>query len=115
MAMPSVATAVADSRTSFAATRKEVPVEFQELMRLRYGRTAVRRTRPDDIGALLRAAQGAIGSRMASADVVRRIGTHHPDSLWTFCGRNDRIIGYLAMLMLNRVGLEALLSDRMDH
>jgi hypothetical protein len=112
--MPSVATAVAGSRTVFARCRKAVPVEFQQLMRLRRGRTSVRRTRSEDIPPLLTAAQLVIASRMASEHVVRRIADHHPDSLWTLCDRNDRIVGYVAMLMLNRVGLEALLSDRID-
>jgi hypothetical protein len=50
---------------------------------------------------------------MASEEVVRRIAAQHPDALWTF-SRRDRVVGYLAMLMLNRLGLEALFSDRID-
>jgi hypothetical protein len=71
----------------------------------------VRRTSRDDIGPLYREVQAAIGGKMASEEVV--IAAHHPDALWTF-SRNDRLVGCLAMLMLNRVGLQALLSDRID-
>src|SRR5207248_3956603 len=43
MAMPSVAAAVAGRRGSFAPSRKNNSEEFQAVMRIRSGRTAVRR------------------------------------------------------------------------
>jgi hypothetical protein len=41
---------------------------------------------------------------------VTRVVAQHPDSAWTFV-RNGRVVGCLAMLMLNGTGLEALLAD----
>jgi hypothetical protein len=111
--MPSVAAGVVDSRSAFALQPREIPQEFQDIMRLRSGRTVVRRIRPEDIGPLLAAARRVIGARMASEEVVRRIAASQPDALWTFC-RKDRVVGYLAMLMLNCNGLEVLLSDTFD-
>jgi len=50
---------------------------------------------------------------MASEEVVRRVAAQNPNALWSF-SRSDRLVGYLAMLMLNHLGLEALLRDRID-
>jgi hypothetical protein len=113
MAMPSVSTAFAGGREFFAPCFERNRLEFQGVTGLRSGRTMVTRTCPDEIALILKAAQMAIGTAMAPEAVVRRVAAHHPDALWSF-SRNERLVGCLAMLMLNEPGLEALLSDNMD-
>ena len=108
--MPSVAASVASGRDWSAPQRTENAEEFHAFTALRSGRTAVRRTRPEEIGPLLSAARTAIGAAMASEAVVTRVVMQHPDSAWTFV-RNGRLVGCLAMLMLTGTGLTALLSD----
>jgi hypothetical protein len=54
-----------------------------------------------------------MGVTLARKDMVTRIACGNPDSVWVF-RRRERIVGGFAMLMLNRVGLSALLSDGFD-
>jgi len=110
MAMPSVAVTTASGDTRSLPLRSENSVEFQSITALRPGRTVARRTTVDEIRPLLVAARTAIGADIASEAVVTRVVTQHPDSAWTFV-RKGRLVGGLAMLMLNAAGLEALLSD----
>ena len=111
--MPSVATTASGDRGSFAPCGPKKIEEFHGITALRSGRTVVRRTWPDDIPPLLQAAQAAMRTALASETVVKRVAAQHPDAFWTFL-RNDRLVGFLAMLMLNRAGLEALLSGHID-
>jgi hypothetical protein len=110
MAMPSVAATTASGDTRLLPLRSDNSVEFQCVTALRSGRTVARRTTVEEIRPLLVAARTAIGADIASETVVTRVVTQHPDSAWTFV-RNGRLVGGLAMLMLNGAGLEALLSD----
>lgn len=109
--MPSVAAIVASGEGRFSPQSNHNLEEFQILMGLRSGRTAVRRTRIEEIGLLLGAARAAIGGAIASEAAVTRVIIRHPDAAWTFV-RNGRLVGGLAMLMLNAAGFRALLSDR---
>jgi hypothetical protein len=75
--------------------------------------TEVRRARPEEVRQLMQLAQVLIGGQLAAEYVVRRVVARHPDSLWTFV-RDHRLIGGLAMLILNASGLEALLTGAFD-
>ena len=108
--MPSVATTVASGEGRFSPQSYENLEEFQVVKALRSGRTAVRRTRVEEVGLLLAAARTAIGGAIASEAVVTRVVAQNPDSAWTFI-RRGRLVGGLAMLMLNVAGLRALLLD----
>jgi hypothetical protein len=111
--MPSVTTAFAGDGNYVAPLFAENPQEFQAVIALRSGRTAVRRLRLDEIGPLLEAARTAIGTGMAAEEVVERVALQQPDALWAFT-RNHRLVGCLALLMLNAAGVEALLSGGVD-
>ncbi len=111
--MPSVMTAFAGGGDYVAPFFARNPQEFQRVIALRSGRTAVRRLRLDEIGPLLEAARTAIGTGMAAEEVVERVVLQQPDALWAFT-RNQRLVGCLALLMLNAAGVEALLSGRVD-
>jgi hypothetical protein len=66
-----------------------------------------------DIPNLLRIAGAAMGVSLASEDVVTRIACAHPHAVWSF-RRNERVVGGVALLMLNASGLAALLQDSFD-
>lgn len=111
--MPSVAATVASGEVWSSLHSDQKSAEFQLVTSLRSGRTVARRTRVEEIGVLLAAARESIGGTLASEATVARVITQHPDSAWSFL-RNGRLVGGLAMLMLNRAGLRVLLSDRFD-
>ncbi len=75
--------------------------------------TKVRRESPQDVRPLLELAQALIGGQLAAEDVVRTVAARHPDTLWTFV-RDSRVVGGLAMLILNAAGLRALLTGTID-
>jgi hypothetical protein len=79
----------------------------------RFGATVVRKALPRDVAPVLEVAEALIGGTQATRDIIRRVLARRPDSLWTFL-RNERVVGGFAMLMLNPVGLEALLAATMD-
>src|SRR5919108_2736307 len=100
MAMPSVTNALAGGGGSVAPRFAKKPQEFQSVIAVRSGRTAIRPLRLDEIRPLLRAARSAIGTAMADEEVVERVAIKQPDALWAFT-RNQRLVGFLALLMLN--------------
>jgi hypothetical protein len=76
-------------------------------------RVEARRGRIGDIPLLLRYAEAAMGVALAPEATAARIACAHPDSLWSFW-RHDRLVGGVALLMLNSRGLAALLDDSVD-
>ncbi len=76
--------------------------------------TVVRREAGDGVAPLLQLAGTLIGVELATEDVVRRVLAYHPDTLWAFT-RHRRLVGGAAMLMLNAIGLEALLAGTLNH
>lgn len=71
--------------------------------------------RADDetLERLLGRAGSAIG-RLAAKDVVRRIATANPDSLWVFSRQGSELAeGFQALLMLNEEGRRALIEGRL--
>jgi hypothetical protein len=106
------ATAVANARDC-APQQVKPPRDLDRLTAPPCAACKVRRARPDDAGQLLALARVLIGGQLAAEAVVRAVAARHPDSLWTFL-RDDRLIGGLAMLILNGVGLKALLCGTID-
>jgi hypothetical protein len=78
-----------------------------------FGTAVVRKAQPEDVGLLIDLAESLIGGELASEAVVRRVVAWRADSLWAFL-RNGRVVGGFAMLMLNPMGLNALLAATMD-
>ncbi len=76
-------------------------------------RVEARRGQIHDIPLLLHYAEAAMGVSLASEATVARIACAHPDALWSFW-RHGRLVGGVALLMLNSRGLRALLDDRFD-
>jgi hypothetical protein len=76
-------------------------------------RVDARRGQIGDIPLLLRYAEAAMGVPLAPEATVARIACAHPDSVWSFW-RHDRLVGGVALLMLNCRGLAALLDDSLD-
>jgi hypothetical protein len=111
--MPSVTNALAGGGGSVAPRFAKKLQEFQSVIAVRSGRTAVRALRLEEIRPILQAARTAIGTAMADEEVVERVALKQPDALWAFI-RNQHLVGCLALLMLNAAGVEALLSDRID-
>jgi hypothetical protein len=88
--------------------------DFDLVVPPRFGRTVARRARPGEIGPTMAAAATAIDHmRAATRDVVARVASQNPDSLWVFI-REGLLVGCSAMMMLNEDGLEALLSGAID-
>jgi len=76
-------------------------------------RIDARRGQIGDIPPLLRYAETAMGVPLAPEATVTRIARAHPDSVWSFW-RRERLVGGVALLMLNAHGLAALLDDSLD-
>lgn len=76
-------------------------------------RVDARRGQIGDIPLLLRYAEAAMGVALAPEATVARIACAHPDSVWSFW-RHDRLVGGVALLMLNSRGVAALLDDSFD-
>lgn len=66
-----------------------------------------------DIPYLLGLAEAAMGVSLASEAVIARIACEHPHAVWSF-RRRERVVGGVALLMLNPSGLTALLRDDFD-
>jgi hypothetical protein len=77
------------------------------------GATIVSRARSQDVHPLVEVAKVLIGGQLAGEEVVRRVWSRQPDSLWAFF-RDGQIVGGFAMFMLNAVGVEALLAGKLD-
>lgn len=75
--------------------------------------TFVRRARDADIHALVEAAKALIPGKLADEEVVRRVWSRQPDSLWGFF-QNGTIVGGFAMFMLSAIGVEALMAGKVD-
>jgi hypothetical protein len=102
------------SRPLCAPQRTPGPRDFDHVLAPRFGRTVARRVRRGEIGPTLATAAAAIDRlRAASRDVVVRVVAHNPDSLWVFT-RHGTLVGFMAMMLFNEEGLEALLGDRVD-
>jgi hypothetical protein len=71
-------------------------------------RVVAARVCPEELGTLLSVAGRAVGTALATKDSVARIATAHPDAVWTF-KLHGRIVGGVALLMLNPEGMQALL------
>jgi hypothetical protein len=76
-------------------------------------RVDARRGQMADIPLLLHYAEAAMGVPLAPEATVARIACAHRDSLWVYW-RHDRLVGGVALLMLNRRGLAALLDGSID-
>jgi len=96
-----------------APQQKRAPRELDRAAEPEFGATTVREVLPEEIAPLLALAETLIGGELASEGVIRRVVAWRPDSLWTFL-RDGRVVGGLAMLMLNAQGRNALLAARMD-
>jgi predicted GNAT family N-acyltransferase len=74
---------------------------------------------PAEIGALLLRASRDLKA-LAGADVVCRVMSQNPDSLWAFARRDrfdaaaPKAEGFLALLMLNRQGMRELIAGTLD-
>lgn len=110
--MPSGAT-VPEWNTPSCAPQQPVK-DFDRVMPPRFSRTVARRARPGEIGATMATATNAINRmRAATRDVVARVVSQNPDSLWVFT-REGLLVGCSALMMLNADGLAALLSGHID-
>ena len=109
--MAPVATSVA-GEGACAPQQSRPPRELDLAVAPGFGATIVRMVRSEDIGPLLGLAEALIGG-LASEHVVRRVVARRPDSLWTFL-HDGRMVGGLAMLMLNPQGRDALLAGHVD-
>lgn len=76
-------------------------------------RVDARRCQTGDIPLLLRYAEAAMGVPLAPEATTARIACAHPDSLWSFW-LGDRLVGGVALLMLNQGGLDGLIDDSVD-
>jgi hypothetical protein len=88
--------------------------DFDRIVAPRFGRTVARRARMGEIGPTVATAANAI-QRMSAAtrEVVARVVSQNPDSLWVFV-RDGLVVGCTAMMMLNEAGLEALLAGEIN-
>jgi hypothetical protein len=112
--MLSTAEGYSPDANSFAAQRSARPgKEFDLVAPPVRRRVEASHARSEDISVLLENAKVAMGVALAREDVVARIACDNPDSVWVF-RRRGRIVGGFAMLMLNRVGLSALLANKCD-
>ena len=73
----------------------------------------VRHAESEDLGRLLELARVRIGGGLATEATVRRVMARRSDSLWSFSDAG-RIVGGLAMLLLNRAGAKALLAGSIN-
>jgi len=76
-------------------------------------RVLVRRADAADLDPLLSFASNAVGSALAPKEVVARVAAAHPDTVWVF-KLDGKIVGGMALLMLNAEGLQALLCGTID-
>jgi hypothetical protein len=99
------------TRTPETGTSRRKDLDFIRIP----GRARVLARRADaaDLDSLLSFASGAVGSALASKEVVARITAAHPDSVWMF-KLDGKIVGGVALLMLNDEGLQALLCGSID-
>ncbi|QPC41905.1 hypothetical protein HW532_03730 [Kaustia mangrovi] len=78
----------------------------------------VRQLREEDFDPLYDLAERYFGGAIASREVVRGIVRHNPESAYAIGRMTDdgafRAFGYVALLMLNARGLEALISGALD-
>jgi hypothetical protein len=76
-------------------------------------RLVVAPSRPEEIQPLVELAERATGVELAAPAVVTRVSEFNRESLWTF-RRHGRIVGGIALLLLNGQGLSALLTNTLD-
>lgn len=76
-------------------------------------RILARRVGPEELEPLLSVANSAVGSALAAKEVVAGIAAAHPDAVWAF-KLDGKIVGGVALLMLNAEGLDALLCGAID-
>ena len=107
--------ATAPASSPFCAPQRNPrPRDFDQVVVPRFGRTVARRVRRGEIGPTMMTAATAIDRlRVASREVITRVVSHNPDSLWVFV-RHGILVGFMAMIMFNEEGLEALLEDRVN-
>ena len=110
--MAPVATFIASERL-FAPQQNQSPRELDQAVAPYLSGTIVRMARNEDFRSLLQLAQTLIGGEHATENTVRRVALHRPDSIWSFM-QGSRIVGVFAMLLLNRVGVRALLAKEMN-
>ena len=67
-----------------------------------------------ELGRLVGLAAGAIPSLAAAEPIVRNVHRHNSDSIWSVRSRNGAAVGVFAMLLLNRRGLQSMLSRKFD-
>lgn len=75
--------------------------------------TVVARARAHEVHPLVEVAKALIGGKLAEEEVVYRVWSKQPDSLWAFL-RDGQMVGGFAMFMLNAVGARALLDGNLD-
>lgn len=95
-----------NSNESFAARR-----DFDFIPRR--PEVAVAPAVPNDIGDLARMARALIPDITATGTQLSHAASRDPDSILTFKTRG-RLVGGIAFLFLNRIGLELLLRGRLD-
>jgi hypothetical protein len=97
-----------------APQRTPGPRDFDQVVAPRFGRTVARRVRRGEIGLTLATAASAIDRlRVASRESVSRVVSRNPDALWVFI-RHGTLVGFMAMMMFNEEGLQALLGNRVN-
>jgi hypothetical protein len=79
----------------------------------RRARIVAARVGPEELETLLSVASSAVGTALAAKETVSRIATAHPDAVWTF-KLHGRIVGGVALLMLNAEGVTALRDGTID-
>ena len=82
--------------------------EFDSLEPSKNSKIHVRNAEPANLAEACRIGNDEIPGGVASIPLVRDVITHNPDNAYMFY-RNDRIVGFYAMLMLTPIGLEQLL------
>jgi hypothetical protein len=109
MALPSTARHDDHCALQYKGRTKEF-----DLVSVRANRTLARPATLGDVRAAVATVGDAIkGVHTAAPQVVGRVVMQNPDSLWVFV-RDAKFVGCVAMLMLNRKGLDALVADSID-
>ncbi|MGD0142817.1 MAG: N-acetyltransferase [Rhizomicrobium sp.] len=79
---------------------------------------AVSRLPESWIGEFVAVTTSRLGSDTASEEILRRVQSHNPDSIWGIFSRDDsgehRLAGHYSFLLLNAAGHKALLDHALD-
>ncbi len=84
--------------------------DFDDMALLPVRHVAAKPAETGQLPGLTALAAGSIPALAAAEPVVARVHRHNPDSIWAVADRSGRDVGVFAMLILNRAGLEAVLS-----